>query len=166
MFAPFFRAFKSKFVRATCAWGVLVVLLAIFALDLYYYLWVRPATVSSAVMAGVQVVLLGCVLTVFVYVFAETIDSPEGVGASILDGARLAAKHWLASLGILVVTIGIPGVLIWLKLWQFAIFTFGAMAYANTRIMVRAARPPASRQAASHHARWLSEWWTRRGIQA
>jgi uncharacterized membrane protein YesL len=142
MARPFFVAFKAKFVRATLLWLMLAVCLAAFGFNAYYYLWRREASFTSGVLAISQVALLGLAISIFTYIFAETIDSSDGIWGSVREALNLSGQHWLASLVIVVVTVAIPGALLWLKLWQFAIFTFGALFYVNTRILVRAARRP------------------------
>ncbi|MEA5053755.1 MAG: DUF624 domain-containing protein, partial [Propionicimonas sp.] len=59
---------------------------------------------------------------------------PPGLRQAATSAA--AAPGW--SLLIIAVTAGVPAVLAWLSLWQFAPFVIGTVCYANTRLLLRA----------------------------
>lgn len=140
---PFWQAFKGSFRTVTLPGLLLSVVAGLGAFNAYYYLVLREPSVAMIALAAVQVLLAGAALAVANYLYASAArfdlrgvgGRPPGLRRAVSDAA--AAPGW--SLLLVVVTAGVPALLAWLGLWQFAPFLAGTVCYLDTRILLRVA---------------------------
>lgn len=139
---PFMTAFKSSVLTTRTLVGIgFLIFLGLITLNTVYYLY---GSTSSSVMMAAAVLqsLLGAavlVLSIYYFMFAAIsyIRGVSDLTPGLRDSANLMARYPIASILLLGTTIGIPLLIFWLSLWQFAIFIAGFVCYFNVRILRR-----------------------------
>lgn len=139
--ADFFPVFRRSFVTVTWRGLVLLGAVLVFGLNSAFYLLSHDDTSWGRVGGGVQamafLVAIGWVLHYFDLVGAHWARTEFGRPPGLRDAGRRALERPLATLGASIVAAAVPAVLIWLSLWQFALFTAGIQAYLAVRILHR-----------------------------
>lgn len=147
---PFWDAFRASFRTVTLPGLLLVAVAGLAGFNSYYYLVVQERTAVTIALAVVQVLLAAVAIALASYLFGlagrfhvrGAGGRPPGLRQAATSAA--AAPGW--SLLIIAVTAGVPAVLAWLSLWQFAPFVIGTVCYANTRLLLRALGEAESRR--------------------
>lgn len=139
--ADFFPVLRRSFTTVTWRGLVLLAAVLVFGLNSGYYLLGHVDTSWGRIGGGVQalacLVAVGWTLRYFDLVGTHWAREESGKAPGLRDAGRRALERPLPTLLASVAVIAVPGVLIWLSLWQFALFTAGIQAYLAVRIFHR-----------------------------
>lgn len=140
-FGPFWGAFKASFKSVTLPGLCLLALVGLAGFNSFFYLRAADQTTLMLILAVIQALLAASALIISTLFFmfsglAYGRDN-HSLAPRLREAAKVPLTHPGAALIILVSTVGIPTVLVWLSLWQFVIFSVGAVCYANVQIMTR-----------------------------
>lgn len=142
---PFKSAFVGGFKKVTVFGLLLIVLLGAAAFNAYYYFNAGERTVLATVLGVVQIALAAVVVVVlgffFMLVGLHYARGYVGPAPTLKETSLVAFRHPLGAVMVLVVSVGLPLAVGFAQLWQFIIFTIGAVCYANVWLLMRIGLP-------------------------
>lgn len=136
----YFKAFKENFKQATIIWLILLVIGIIIGFDLYFFLMMNTAvstfrTIMLAIFGGFAIIYL----CIFLYVFPLQSKFYNPIKRTIFNAFFMSIRHFLQTLGLLVMDIGIPALaLLAVPMLQPLLFLFGfpLLAFINSYVFV------------------------------
>ncbi len=136
----FFKSFKENFKQATLIWLVLLAGGAMIAFDIYFFLMMRTErTMFRFVMISLfcGFALIGSGIALFVFPLQCRFYNP--VKRTLFNAFFISIRHFLQTLGLLVINIGIPLLAVtYLPIIQPMLFLFGfpLFAFINSYVLV------------------------------
>jgi len=128
----FFKSFKENFRQSTVIWLMLLVAGALIGFDLYFFLQMQTTvsalrTVMIAVFGGLLLIYLSIAL--FVFPIQAKFYNP--VKRTLFNAFFMSIRHFLQTLGMLVMDIGLLAVAFFLvPVLQALLFLFGFPLFA------------------------------------
>lgn len=131
-FKSFFKSFKENFRQSTIIWLILLAAGALIGFDLYFFLRMQTVTstlrtVLIAVFGGFMIIYLSIAL--FVFPIQAKFHNP--IKRTLFNAFFMSIRHFLQTLGMLVIDIGLLAVGLFLvPVFQALFFLFGFPLFA------------------------------------
>lgn len=126
----FFKSFKENFKQSTIIWLILLAAGALIGFDLYFFLGTAASTLRTvmiAVFGGFMIIYLSIAL--FVFPLQAKFYNP--VKRTLFNAFFMSIRHFLQTLGMLVIDIGLLAVGLFLvPVFQALFFLFGFPLFA------------------------------------
>lgn len=134
----FFKSFKENFKQSTIIWLLMLVVGAVIGFDLYFFLMLQTeATMFRTVMLSVFGGFGLVYLCIGLYIFPLQARFYNPVKRTVFNAFFMSIRHFLQTLGLLVIDIGIPAVAIFVAtILQPILFLFGfpLIAFINSYV--------------------------------
>lgn len=126
----FFKSFKENFKQSTIIWLILLVAGALIGFDLYFFLQADASTLRTvmiAIFGGFMIIYLS--ITLFVFPIQAKFYNP--VKRTLFNAFFMSIRHFLQTLGMLIIDIGLLAVGLFLvPVLQALFFLFGFPLFA------------------------------------
>ena len=134
----FFKSFRDNFKQSTIIWLLLLVAGAVIGFDMYFFLMLQTEsstyrTVMLAVFGGFGIIYL----CIGLYVFPLQSRFYNPVKRTLFNAFFMSIRHFLQTLGMLVIDIGIPALALFVApILQPILFLFGfpLIAFINSYV--------------------------------
>jgi len=133
---PFFAAFKENFKNATILWLIVFSVVALFAVDAFYYLYLSGGSIFHRMMGIAMICLLAIVILVSCYAFPMMALFSDTVKNTIIKSIKYSYISWPWTLLVFAVNVAVPA-LAAIGFWYFSFLFVGIIGYANSHIMVK-----------------------------
>lgn len=136
----FFKSFRENFRQSTIIWLIILAAGILIGFDLYFFLWMQTdpstfRTVMIALFGGFMIIYLSIAL----FVFPIQAKFYNTVKRTLLNAFFMSIRHFLQTLGMLIIDIGLVAVgLFMVPVFQALFFLFGfpLFAFINSFLFV------------------------------
>jgi uncharacterized membrane protein YesL len=134
---PFFAAFRENLKKATILWLIMYPVMALLAVDAFYYLYLSGSSIFHRTMGIAMLCLLVIVMFVSCYAFPMMALYKNTVKNTLIKSIQYSYISWPWTLLAFAVNMAVPA-LVAIGLWYFAFLFAGITGYAKSHIMIKA----------------------------